>query len=323
MQQKSGKSGKKRLDSGNPKDVILTVDENCILMDFLIEQLPHKNRNNIKSLLRNKQVWVEDKLISQFNHPLVPGQQVTVSGSRSRKEKKYREFTIVFEDESLIVIDKAAGLLSMATKNEKRKTAYSFISDYVKQQDPANKIFIVHRLDRETSGLMVFAKNEKVKRLMQENWNEDVLEKSYVAVVEGVPEKKEGTIISWLFEDAVFKVHSTQNPKKGLKAITHYSVMKTKKDFSLLKIDIETGRKNQIRVHMQDIGYTIVGDKKYGATTSPIRRLGLHAQKLAFIHPVSGEKITLETKIPAFFFDDCLSKNNSPGEYGLLQKFTR
>lgn len=301
MQHKPDKSNKKRSDSQNPKDVILTVNANCILMDFLIEQLPHKNRNNIKSLLRNNQVWVDDKLVSQFNHRLSAGQKVTVSGSRARMEKKYQEFAIIFEDDDLIVIDKAAGLLSMATKNEKRNTAYSMLSDYVKRQDPSNKIFIVHRLDRETSGLMVFAKNERIKRMLQENWNEAVPEKSYVAVVEGIVQKKSGTIVSYLFEDNVFKVHSTQNPKKGLKAVTHFTVLKTKQNYSLLQVDIETGRKNQIRVHMQDMGHVIVGDKKYGASFSPIRRLGLHAQKLVFTHPVTGEKLVFETKIPSVF----------------------
>ena len=301
MQQKPVKTGKKRSDANNPKDVILSVKENCILMDFLIEQLPHKNRNNIKSLLRNNQVWVDEQVISKFNHPLKSGQKIKISGSRSRMEKKYREFTIIFEDDNLIVIEKAAGLLSMATKNEKRNTAFSMLSDYVKQQDPSNKIFIVHRLDRDTSGLMVFAKNEKIKRILQENWNEAVLEKSYIALVEGIVEKKTGTIESYLFEDNIFRVHSTKNPKKGLKAVTHYTVLKAKRNYSLLQVDIETGRKNQIRVHMQDIGHVIVGDRKYGATDSPIRRLGLHARKLVFVHPVTGENLVFETKIPSVF----------------------
>lgn len=301
MQQKSAKSGKKRSNANNPKDLIFMVSEENILMDFLIKELPHKNRNNIKSLLRNKQVLVDDQPVSQFNHPLASGQKVKISGNRSRMEQKFREFTIVFEDEDLIVIDKSAGLLSIATKNEKRNTTFSMLSDYVKKADAGNKIFIVHRLDRETSGLMVFAKNEKVKHLLQEKWNEAVLEKTYIAVVEGPVEKQGGTIISYLFEDKVFRMHSSPNPKKGLKAVTHFSVLKTNKNYTLLDVNIETGRKNQIRVHMQEMGHSIVGDKKYGATTNPIRRLGLHAQKLEFIHPTTGEKLYFETKIPAAF----------------------
>ncbi|MBN2635875.1 MAG: RluA family pseudouridine synthase [Prolixibacteraceae bacterium] len=286
---------------GRKNNPVFIVTESAPLMDFLIAKLPHKNRNNIKSLLRNKQVLVNDRPVSQFNYLLAPGQEVEISGSRNRAEKQFREFKIVFEDESLIIIDKAAGLLSIATKNEKRNTAYSLLSEYVKTTNSAGKIFIVHRLDRETSGLMIFAKNEEVKRVLQENWNEAVLEKSYIAVVEGAVEKQEGTIVSYLFEDKVFRMHSSDNPKKGLKAVTHFSVLKTNKNYSMLKVNIETGRKNQIRVHMQEMGHCIIGDKKYGATASPIRRLGLHAQKLAFIHPVTNEKLVFETKIPTVF----------------------
>ena len=281
MRQKSNVP--KRNNFSKKQDAVFNVSESALLMDFLIASLPHKNRNNIKSLLRNKQVFVDDQPVSQFNHPLVQGQKVKISGSRSRMEQKFREFTIIYEDNDLIIIDKAAGLLSIATKNEKRNTTFSLLSDYVKRVDASNKIFIVHRLDRETSGLMVFAKNEVVKTKLQENWNESVLEKTYVAVVEGAVEKPEGTIESYLFEDKVFRVHSSQNPKKGLKAITHFSVLKSNKNYTLLNVNIETGRKNQIRVHMQAMGHCIVGDKKYGATTNPIRRLALHAQKLGFI----------------------------------------
>jgi len=281
--------------------VLIHVTISSQLMEFLIANLPHKNRNNIKSLLRNKQIFVDGQPESQFNYLLNPGQKVEISDSRSRMEKNFKEFKIVFEDEHLIVIDKAAGILSIATKNEKRNTAYSMLSDYVKRTDGSHKIFIVHRLDRETSGLMVFAKNEAIKNKLQENWNEAILEKIYVAVVEGKVANNKGTIVSYLYEDKIFRMHSSDNPKKGLKAVTHFSVLKSNKNYSLLNVNIETGRKNQIRVHMQEIGHSIVGDKKYGATESPIRRLGLHAQKLAFIHPATGEELVLETKIPSAF----------------------
>lgn len=300
MQKKYG--GRSSKTPAQKKDMLLVVKENTLLMEFLIAQLPTKSRNNIKSLLKNKQVWVDDKVVSQFDHPLLSGQKITISASRSRVEKKFTEFTILFEDEAIIVIDKSAGLLSVATKNEKRRTAYSMLSDYVKRSDSSNKIFIVHRLDRETSGLMVFAKNEVAKKVLQENWNGEGTQKSYVALVEGKLEQPEGTIVSYLTEDKVFKVHSSQNPKKGLKAVTHFSVIETSSAFSLLEVEIETGRKNQIRVHMEELGHSIVGDKKYGAETSPIRRLGLHAQKLEFLHPLSGEKLRFETKIPPAFY---------------------
>lgn len=278
-----------------------TVTENSVLMDFLMMQMPHKSRNNIKSLLSHKQVFVEGNPVSQFNFPLSPGQKVEISSSRILPAQKFREYTIVFEDQYLIVIDKMAGLLSMATENEKRNTAYSLLSKHVKKQDRGNKIFIVHRLDRETSGLMLFAKSEPVKMKLQESWSETVIDRTYVAVVEGMVKQQEGTISSYLSEDKVFKMHSSQDSKDGKNAVTHYSVLKKNEAYSLLKVNLETGRKNQIRIHMKEMEHPIVGDKKYDATTNPIKRLGLHAMKITFIHPVTGGGMNFESKIPRAF----------------------
>lgn len=278
------------------------VKENSGLMDFLMLQMPGKSRNKIKLLLSNKQVLVEGKPVSQFNHQLVPGQKVEISKTRMVTiVEEAKESNIVFEDNDVIVIMKQAGLLSISTDKEKRATAYSLLSNYVKEQHASNKIFVVHRLDRETSGLMLFAKNEEVKNKLQETWNNTILERTYIAVVEGAVEKDQGVISSFLVEGKTFKVHSSQDSKNGKKAVTNYSVLKRNTNFSLLKVNLETGRKNQIRVHMQDIGHSIIGDKKYSATTNPIKRLGLHAQQLSFIHPVSGNKMDFETKIPKEF----------------------
>lgn len=283
------------------KAIRFQVSENALLMEFLIQQMPHKSRNNIKSYLGKKQVLVDGKMVKQFNHPLSAGQIVEVTSTRMNPEQKFKEYNIVFEDDDIIVIDKQAGLLSIATKDEKRATAYSLLSNHVKKQDKANKIFIVHRLDRETSGLMLFAKSEAIKKSLQEDWNDTVLERTYIAVVEGIVEKPEGQILSYLVEDKVFRMHSSQNQTKGQKAITNFKVMKKGKALTMLKVNLETGRKNQIRVHMQEIGHSVIGDKKYGSTISPIKRLGLHAQQLSFIHPKSGEKLNFETKIPRVF----------------------
>jgi 23S rRNA pseudouridine1911/1915/1917 synthase len=286
---------------GNQKGVSFTVTENGLLMEFLIKHMPDKSRNNIKSLLGHKQVFVDGKPVTRFNNPLVPGQNVEISGNRVAPEKKFKEYSIVYEDQHLIVIDKAAGLLSMATENEKRATAFSLLSRHVKKQDRDNKIFIVHRLDRETSGLMLFAKNEEIKIQLQELWNETILKRTYIAVVEGRVEHQEGTITSFLSEDKVYKMHSSPDPSKGQKAITHYSVIRKNDNFSLLKVNLETGRKNQIRIHMQEMGHCVVGDKKYGAVSSPIKRLGLHAQQLSFIHPASSKEMHFESNIPRAF----------------------
>jgi 23S rRNA pseudouridine1911/1915/1917 synthase len=300
----SMKPKKARLKKSIPvkhKNTVFHVSEKSLLMEFLMAQMPHKSRNNIKSLLSHKQVLVEGIPVSQFDHPLVPGQKVEISKNRISPEQKFREYNIVYEDQHIIVTDKMAGLLSMATESEKRATAYSLLSRHVKKQDRGNKIFIVHRLDRETSGLMLFAKSEAVKDKLQESWNDTVIERTYIAVVEGPVEKQEGTITSYLSEDKVFKMHSSSKPGSGKEAITHFSVLKKNNAYSLLKVNLETGRKNQIRIHMQEIGHCVAGDKKYGATTNPMKRLGLHAQKLSFIHPVTGEKMNFETKIPRVF----------------------
>lgn len=295
------KSSSKKSVPLKQKNIVFHVSENYFLMEFLMDQMPHKSRNKIKSLLSNKQVLVESKPVSQFNFQLSPGQKVEISSNRILPEQKFREYNIVYEDHHLIVIDKMAGLLSMATENEKRNTAFSLLSKHVKKQDKGNKIFIVHRLDRETSGLMLFAKSEPVKTKLQEFWTETVIDRTYTAVVEGMVEKEEGTISSYLSEDKVFKMHSSQTPKDGKKAVTHFSVVKKNEAYSLLKVNLETGRKNQIRIHMKEMGHPVAGDKKYGATTNPMKRLGLHATKITFIHPITGEKMNFETKIPRVF----------------------
>jgi len=159
----------------------------------------------------------------------------------------------------------------------------------------------LHRLDRDTSGVMMFAKSEKIQQLLQNAWKEAVLERSYIAVVEGLVTKEEGTITSWLTESKAFIMYSSRTPNGGQKAVTHYQVLKKNKNYSLLEVKLETGRKNQIRVHMKDIGHSIIGDKKYGATKHPIGRLGLHARVLAFTHPVTGEEVRYETDIPKVF----------------------
>ena len=283
-----------------PSGTSFRVTETVELMPFLIAKMPERSRNKIKLLLSSKRILVDGQAISQFNHTLSAGMKVDVLKEQFRPTKKIVEFEIIFEDTDLIVINKQAGLLSIATEKDSH-TAYSLLRDYVKNINPQNKIFIVHRLDRDTSGLMVFARSEKIKRKLQDTWDETVTDRSYVALVEGRIEKKSDTIISWLTEDKNYKVHSSKKTDLGQKAITRYSVINSNKKFSLLKINLETGRKNQIRVHMQEIGHPVAGDKKYGASGNPIKRLGLHAQQLAFIHPTTNESLNFETKIPESF----------------------
>jgi len=271
------------------------------LMKFLVAQLPHKNRNNIKTMLKKREVLVNGKAITQYNHPLKPGQKVEISTSPAPRASQMHGISIVYEDRDLIVLNKNAGLLSMATDKEKRNTVYSMLSNYAKDENKDNKIFIVHRLDRETSGLMMFAKSKEVQELLQESWKRTVMERSYLAVIDGQLDPPDGTVTSYLFESSVFIVYSSQDPEKGERAITHYKTIKSNELYSLLKMNLETGKKNQIRVHLQDLKHPVVGDKKYGSTSNPIGRLALHAWVLAFTHPRTNEKLRFETSIPGSF----------------------
>lgn len=294
-----------RTRAGSGRQTLLPVTETSELMKFLIEKLPDQRRNNIKSLLAHRQVQVDGQAVSQYNHPLQPGQEVVINWSLVRDEGPSHGLKIIYEDAFIIVIDKPAGLLSMASDKEKVLTAYHQLTDHVRMNNPENRIFIVHRLDRDTSGVMMFAKNEEVKRLLQDDWKEVVADRAYVAVVEGRVKNKEGTIKSWLKESKTMLMYSSNQPGDGQEAVTHYRVLQTSNDYSLLEIRLETGRKNQIRVHMKELGHPIIGDKKYGAVSNPIGRLGLHAHILSFRHPVIGEMMHFETEVPKKFSRLC------------------
>ena len=297
------KTKKTTISAMKPKFEGFKVTIDTELMLFLITTLPGKNRNNIKTLLRDKFVEVDGRVQTQFNLPLKIGQIVSIRPRKgSVQQTNYRGLEIIHEDKDIIVINKEAGLLTMASNKEKNKTAFATLSEHVKKANKDNKIYIVHRLDRETSGLILFAKNEDIKTKLQESWNETIQERTYIAIVEGKMEEQEGTITSYLTEsETSMIVHSSQNPKKGKKAVTHFKVINFKKGFSMLKVNLETGRKNQIRVHMQDLKHPVIGDKKYGSTCSPIERLALHAQVIAFNHPITGRLMRYESSIPKKF----------------------
>jgi len=282
---------------------IFIVSKPDILMPFLIVSMEGKSRNAIKSHLTHKQVRVNDEIVTQFDFVLQIGNTVTVSNDIAIEKPRLKGMQIVYEDDFIVVINKEAGLLTMATEKGGDVTAYSQLRDFVKADNTINKIFIVHRLDKDTSGLMVFAKSEEVKVWMQENWDNIVIERNYVAIVEGVLEKEEGTVKSYLKENGALLVFSSPNPKNGKLAITHYRTLKANSRFTMIELALETGRKNQIRVHMQDIGHSVAGDRKYGASESLIGRLALHAWKLSFIHPDSKEEIRFDSPIPRKFKD--------------------
>lgn len=283
------------------KNLSLKVKINDELMKFLIENLPGKNRNNIKSLLKNGQILVNGVRTSQFNYLLKEGDEVIVSASRMT-ENHLQGIKIIFEDDDIIVIEKPEGMLSIATDKERERTAYNIVKEYIKAKNPQEKLFIVHRLDKGTSGVMIFAKTEGIQQVLQTNWQKFVKERKYVAVVEGKVEKNRDTIISYLKENNAMVTFSSPVEIEGSKkAITHYEVLKRSRAYSLVEANIETGRKNQIRVHMQGLGHSIIGDKKYGAKTNPLRRLGLHARTIVFKHPRTNKILSFETKIPVRF----------------------
>lgn len=277
------------------------VTEETELLLFLLEKLAPQGRNSVKSLLAHGQVSVDDRVEKLYNHPLKVGQLVTVRKDRTTVVPALVALKILYEDDDVIVINKDAGLLSIATPQETELTAYRQLTAHVRITNPNNRIFVLHRLDRETSGVMMFAKSEKVQQSMQESWKEVVKERMYVALVEGMVKKTQGTITSWLKESSTLKMYSSPHPNDGQHAVTHYKVIQSNRNYSLVEVHLETGRKNQIRVHMQDIGHPVASDKKYGAKTKPFSRLGLHARVLSFVHPTTGNLMRFETDIPKQF----------------------
>lgn len=276
------------------------VDKECGLLAFLFNRLNDHSRTKVKSLLAHRQVKVNGNVSTQFDTPLFPGDMVNILYERQPEKFTHKMLRIIYEDDTIIVVEKKSGLLSIGTDREREKTAYHILSNYVKSQNIHNRIFIVHRLDRDTSGLMVFAKSERIKNRMQSDWDNIVLERKYVAIVEGNMPENKGVISTFLAENKGYKVFVT-NSGNGEKAVTYFEVLKRNRGYSLLDVELKTGKKNQIRAHMEYIGYPVAGDKKYGAKTDPVGRLALHAWKLNFLHPETGEKLSFSTPVPAKF----------------------
>ena len=277
-----------------------TVAEATTLLPFLLVHIKGKSRNNVKSLLSRKLVTVDGRPTSQFDTPLAPGQVVTILSVPAPKSGAL-PFPLLYEDEHLIVVNKPAKLLSVATDKEKTRTAYHIVTDYVKSQHIDNRIYVLHRLDRDTSGVLMFARDLETKELFQTKWNEIITRRGYRALVEGTPQPDRDTIRSYLVETRTHMIFSGAPGPGAKEAVTNYQVLKSGGGYSLLDISIDTGRKNQIRVHMKELGCPIAGDKQYGAHTNPIGRLCLHANELSFVHPATGLPITFTAKTPRDF----------------------
>jgi len=276
------------------------VKKELRLIDYLIDI--GYTRTKVKQLIKHRALEVNGKITPDVGQLLCKGD--TVSVRKDKKESKAAlspGMKIIFEDDDLIVIEKPAGLLTIASETEKTKTAYYQLNEFLKLRSPqkGERIFIVHRLDRDTSGLIMFAKNENAKKTLQGNWKE--VEKRYYALVEGTPKKKEGTIQSRLSETKSLKVFIDPHSDSAKLSKTKYRVIKTGRDYSLLDILLETGRKNQIRVHLSQIKHPVAGDKKYGAMTNPLGRLGLHSYSIKFKHPLTGTLLCFKSKLPRKF----------------------
>lgn len=269
------------------------VKENEILIEFLKKMFSNLSKNSVKSLLHNEKVFVNGNMTTKYNYELNIGDVVEI------REKVAKNIDIIYEDKDIIVINKPSGLLTVATEKEKNKTAYHLVMEYLKKKNKNNRIFIIHRLDKDTSGIIMFAKNERAKHLYQDNWNDIVKKRCYYAVIDGKMENKEGTIKSYLKENGNM-VYSVKD-RSGKIAITEYKVLKERKNISLLDINLKTGRKNQIRVHMKENKTPILGDLKYGEKSKLINRLALHAYKLELVNPVTKKLLTFEINMPNEF----------------------
>jgi len=279
---------------------VFSVHTEAALLPFLLTRFGHRSRNYVKGILKRGQVTVDGSICRDYARALYPGQRVGVLLS-SLPAGDTLGIPVLYEDDDIVVIDKPAGMLSISTDKERENTAYHIVNDYLKSQSKSARVFIVHRLDRETSGVMLLAKNERTKTALQENWDEAALRRGYIAVVEGEISKPEGRITSWLKQTKTLLVYSSKEKGDGKLAVTKYRTLQTAGGYSLLDVSLDTGRKNQIRVHMNDMGHPIAGDKKYGAHTDPFGRLGLHAASLVIKHPSTGAQMSFQATVPGVF----------------------
>ncbi len=276
-----------------------TATEAVELLSFLVEHWPDTKRTRIKQWLKFGSVRVNGEPVARGDHLLEPGDKVDVVLERARRvsfEPLPAGLNIVHEDEAIIVLNKGEGWLTVALDSGRGRTAYAALMDHVRASEPRSRVWIVHRLDRETSGLIVFAKTESGKRALQKEWGR--AEKIYLAVVEGAVKSEGGTLRCHLDESKPFRVRRVPPGDDTREAVTHFRVLDRAADRSMLELKIETGRRHQIRVQLSGMGHPVVGDERYGARTNPAGRLGLHAARLSFLHPASGESMTFEAPLP-------------------------
>lgn len=279
------------------RETAYPVENPAPLLDFLLSHVEGQSRNSVKHLLSRGQVLVDNIPQKQFDLPLSPGQIVTVL---PQARGAALPFPVLYEDGGLLIIHKPAGLLSVATDTQKSRTAYRLTADYLRARDPRSRLFVVHRLDRDTSGVLLFAKEEGLKNALQEDWNRLVKKRGYWAVAEGEDLPDSGECRSRLTESKAHRVYSAKGDE-GKEAVTRYRVLARRKGYSLLDVELDTGRKNQIRAHLAELGHPVAGDDKYGARTDPMGRLGLHACELSLTDPRTGKPLSFTAPPPDGF----------------------
>ncbi len=283
----------------NSKSAILNAMQHVNLetqniLDLLQSLSPDSSKTTLRSWIKDGRVTIDGEIAKNASIVVQKGQKVEL-GARPRFI--VGGIKIYYEDRAFIAIEKPAGLLSVATNFEKGKTAHALLKDHYRP----GRVFVVHRIDQDTSGVMVFAFTEEARDAFKDKFEKHDIERIYIAIVEGQMTESKGTWQSLLYEDDNYKVHSTTDPTKGQIAITHFQVLATSHRYTALQLKLETGRKNQIRVHCQNAGHPIVGDKKYGAVTNPIKRLALHACHLALKHPITKQPLQFTSPIPEEF----------------------
>ena len=276
------------------------VQEPKPLLEWLLENVK-QSRSKVKATLQGRGVKVDGKTVSQFDYQLQKGMKIAFSKTKRNNEGlKNRFVRIVYEDRWLVVVEKNPGILSMAAGHSTLNVK-SILDDYFRKTRQKCTAHVVHRLDRDTSGLMVYAKDMETEQILEHNWHDIVYDRRYVAVLSGEMEKDEGTIANWLKDNKAYITYSSPVDNGGKYAVTHYHVLDRTTEHSLVEFKLETGRKNQIRVHASDMGHPVCGDTKYGNGDDPLHRLCLHAWLLCFTHPITGKSMEFETPVPTPF----------------------
>lgn len=279
----------------------ITVNEDKPLLEFLLANVNGESKSKIKATLKGRGIKVNGKTVTQFDFPLQSGMKVAVSKSKRNNETfKNRYVKIVYEDKFIIVVEKNIGILSMAAGHSSLNVK-SVLDDYFRKSRQRCTAHVVHRLDRDTSGLMIYAKDIQTEQILEHNWHDIVYDRRYVAVVSGEMEEDGGTIANWLKDNKAYITFSSAVDNGGKYAVTHFHTLDRTTEHSLVEYRLETGRKNQIRVHSADMGHPVCGDTKYGNGDDPIHRLCLHAYMLCFFHPVTRERMEFDTTIPSAF----------------------